>query len=145
MPDSHVNDSQYSADCTFWIRHSTGRLCTDLIQPNSITHLYGLRTETSLQGLFSLSAQNMEAAVIRSLTLDQYHDICYWSLSRSRVFHSSCPIVVNLGAILFCSPSNRLDEAVEIALLSNPDNWCGRWETTRGAHGDHTEDGWSRY
>ncbi|KAJ7899840.1 hypothetical protein B0H13DRAFT_792718 [Mycena leptocephala] len=89
----------HNGNCTFWIRRSTSRLCTDLIPPNIIeTVLSGLQNEVpSPQGIFSFSASNTEAAIIESLTVERYHSICSCNLKQLRLLHSSSPIVVNVG------------------------------------------------
>jgi hypothetical protein len=138
-------------DCTFWIRRTTGRLCTDLIPPNILeTVLSGLQNEVpSPQGMFSFSASNTEAAIIESLTVERYHEICSCNLKQLRLLHSSSPIVVNVGAVLSCSLSSGLEDSVEIASVPNADLTLGPWilySTTSGrVLGELTEDGWTRY
>lgn len=151
-------------DCTIWIRRSTGQLCTDLIEPNNITNLVGFWDDMSgLQGLFSLGTPNAEGAIIDSLTLEQYHRICDWNLRKYRRFPVSASIIVNLGTVVSCPSSNRFEDSVEIASLSNPEIYWGHWvpiqkverEVTevlpshwkpiQGVEGEVTEGDWTRY
>jgi hypothetical protein len=142
---------QIYRDCTFWIRRSTGRLCADLV-PGNVT-LGGLMsherpTSDQWQWLFSLNVPHMEAMVIDSLTLEQFHTICYWNGSHHWGV-SMNERTVHLGATLVKSGSDRvyLDEVVS---SSNIRIDYHRWKTiqdwhTPGARGEVTENGWTRY
>ncbi|KAF8144060.1 hypothetical protein K438DRAFT_589322 [Mycena galopus ATCC 62051] len=90
-------------DCTFFMRSSTGRFCADLV-PNypEITFFSSDRNaeETCRRGLEPLAAPDIDAAVINSLTLNQYHQVCYWhNLSLYRSTSSFSSKLVNLGAV----------------------------------------------
>lgn len=136
---------QYERECTFWIRGSTGRLCTDLAQSNNLSQLFSdPRDIPSMQELFPLGSPNTEAIVIDCLTLEQYHRITYWNLGHRRTLSTSASIIANLGAILSWSSSNRLEDAVEISSTSPKNQW-GDWVTIQGMKGGLTEDGWTRY
>jgi hypothetical protein len=93
------------------------------------------------QGFTSLNAPGQEAVVINSLTLEQYHQICYWNLSHRRIISISPEMTVNLGAIIPYFSTGQLQDWVEIALLPDVDPRCGGW---RGADGEVLEDGWTR-
>jgi hypothetical protein len=99
--------------------------------------------------MFPLSAQNTEAAVINSLTLEQYHEISCWNLWQIRLLHSSSAIVVNMGAVFSCPSSNLLEDSVEIASLPNAEITLDPWtlySSDRSRRlGEVTEDGWTRY
>ncbi|KAF7374233.1 hypothetical protein MSAN_00306100 [Mycena sanguinolenta] len=81
-------------NCTFLIRHSTGRFCVDLVPGDRPIHYIW---------------KNMEATVIDSLTLDQYHYLC------NRVF--AVPEFVPI--------SSRSDDLGEIAWLPNAARLAG--------------------
>jgi hypothetical protein len=91
------------------------------------------------QGITSLDAPGQEARAIDSLTLNQYHEICYWHLSRFRAITISDDVAVNLGAVHACSQSDQLEVLGESAFLDA--NVCGRWF---GGEGEVMENGWTR-
>jgi hypothetical protein len=140
---------QDETGCTSWIRRSTGRLCTDLILPDIIeTVLSGLKNEVpSPQGMFSFSASNAEVAVIESLTLKRYYEICCWNLRQFRPLHSSSAILVNVGAVLSCPLSSGFEDSVEITSVPSAEFNSRPWTlySTDTLPGEVTEDGWTRY
>ncbi|KAF8181460.1 hypothetical protein K438DRAFT_1841179, partial [Mycena galopus ATCC 62051] len=70
--------------------------------------------ETCQRGLEPLAGPNIETAVINSLALDQYYEICYWKLRQSRSISISTPTTTTLGAVY----SGFLDtDRVEIAYM----------------------------
>ncbi|KAF7344095.1 hypothetical protein MVEN_01699200 [Mycena venus] len=124
--------------CTFWIRRSTKRLCVDL-HPGDETFT---RVDFSpAQGIHEVTQE----AAIASLTLEQYHEICYWDLSRHRELLGSTPITVNLGAIISCSSEDQLDNSVEIAFLPDAEVRLGQWNTDGEVTSKIMEDGWTRF
>jgi hypothetical protein len=117
----------------------------DLIPSDSI-HFYVVEEVSHAQGFTSLNAPGQEAMVIESLTLEQYHRICYWNLSHRRKHLPSISITpdvsVNLGAIIGCSSSDQLQDWMEIASLPDVEvHWCDWY----GEDGEDLEDGWTRY
>ncbi|KAJ6544148.1 hypothetical protein B0H19DRAFT_1267451 [Mycena capillaripes] len=133
-PDLRVKKLQDCEDCTLWIRSSTGRLCTELIEPINATYLYVSSETCRLE-------PSTEVMIIESLTLQDYHDICYYNLRRFPSITISTRTAVNLGAVAFCPSSNRLEDSVEIASLPNAEvsyNW-GSVEA-----GEVIEEGWTR-
>jgi hypothetical protein len=84
-----------------------------------------------------LDVPDQEAKVVDSLTLNQFHGICYWDLSRFRTITIS-DVTVNLGAVLACSQGEAL---AEIAFLPDVkvtmDGRCG-------AKGEVMKNGWTR-
>ncbi|KAJ7821413.1 hypothetical protein B0H13DRAFT_369501 [Mycena leptocephala] len=137
-------------DCTFWIRRSTGRVCADLVRGNvSLGELTSHdRPTLDWQGLFSLNVPHMEAMVIESLTLEQFHAICCLNGSHRGV--SMNERTVHLGAILVKSGSDwdYLDEVVSscnIRILPHWEAFHCRDNNTPGARGEVTEDGWTRF
>jgi hypothetical protein len=85
----------------------------------------------------------MEATIIDSMTLDQYHNMCYWDLAYHRTWMPALALV-NLGAVI-CHLSES-DEFIEIASLPNVELdldaccWC-----ITGRVGNVMKDGWTRY
>ncbi|KAJ6544534.1 hypothetical protein B0H19DRAFT_1261992 [Mycena capillaripes] len=129
---------------TLWIRHSSGRLCMDLVPVKySPVHLLeSLRAQT--QGIYFLSVPTTEATIIESLTLEEYHDICYQFLEHSRIVSISIPITLNLGAVICCPSKDRLKDPVEFAWLPNTKCSSGSWDIPRGVARHITEDCWIR-
>ena len=74
----------------------------------------GYRTST-------LQSVNMEATVIKSLTLEQYHEICTWALCmHPYVSIPSDRITVNFGQVTAFSPGNRSDD---FWTIDNASSW----------------------
>jgi hypothetical protein len=86
-----------------------------------------------------------EVIAIESLTLEQYHKICYWNLSRPRNLYWSTSVTVNLNAIIVCCSGDQLEEMVEIALLPDAEIFLDDWTTAARATREVTEDGWTWY
>ncbi|KAJ6555883.1 hypothetical protein B0H19DRAFT_137375 [Mycena capillaripes] len=129
--------------CTMFIRRSSGQLCMDVVQANDYpTYLETLPTRT--QRMYSLNAPYTEAKIIESLTLEQYHDICFQFLEHFRSPNISFPITCNLGAVIFCPSRDRLEDSVEIAWLPNA-TISSLWRhTPSGTAKQITEDGRTR-
>ncbi|KAF7374119.1 hypothetical protein MSAN_00293100 [Mycena sanguinolenta] len=129
-------------DCTFFVRRSTGLLCVDLT-PSGIElsrpPWWGGRP--CQQGLQSLSALNIEATIIDSLTLDQYHQICYSELAQSRLISISATAIVDLSAVSFCSPGQQPQKFAEMVATSRLEVWENKWACDGGTL---LADGWTR-
>ncbi|KAJ6522066.1 hypothetical protein B0H19DRAFT_1386735 [Mycena capillaripes] len=126
-----------------WIRRSSGRLCMDLGQANdNPIYLDSLPVRT--QRIYSLNTPNTEAEIIESLTLEDYHYICYHFLGHFRYTNISTPITRNLGAVICCPSRDRLEDSVEIAWLPNTPFLSPWWETRSGMAKQIMEDGWTR-
>ncbi|KAJ7831718.1 hypothetical protein B0H14DRAFT_3143111 [Mycena olivaceomarginata] len=127
-------------ECTFWIRRSTGQLCTD-IRPSNIAQLS--RSPVS-NGIALLNTLIQE---IESLSLQKYHEICYWDLSQLRHISTSIRVTVNLGAVLSWPSCERLQETFEIAALVNVEAPRRRWSRriNIGEGSKVMENGWTRY
>jgi hypothetical protein len=78
---------------------------------------------------------------IDSLTLEQYHKICFCYLSKWRNITVSTDVTVNVGVIIACSSSDQLEHAVEIVSLPDVEVECGDWGR---AAGEVMADGWTR-
>jgi hypothetical protein len=83
-------------------------------------------------GITSLDAPDQEAMVIDSLTLEQYHEICYWDLSRRRSISLSTPVTVKLGAVIASSWDDQVKDLVGIAFLPDVVVRVGRWYEVEG-------------
>ncbi|KAF7330676.1 hypothetical protein MSAN_02453000 [Mycena sanguinolenta] len=142
-----------SLSCTNWIRCSTGRLCTDLTQPSTEWISFTQGEFPGLPGIYAMSASHTEASgvVIDSLTLQQYHLVCYDHLvhTRQRITISTST-TVNLGAVFDCS-SNPLEDAIEISFLPSAEaHYVNEWMIVGGSTGEGTTreimpHGWTRF
>ncbi|KAF7374176.1 hypothetical protein MSAN_00299400 [Mycena sanguinolenta] len=134
-------------NCTFFIRRSTGRFCADLVPGGTdpLYYTYG-SNEMSQQGLEFLAGENSEITIINTLTLHQYHSICYWgaSVTRSMSFSTSQP--VKIGSVFNCGLENLFDDIVEIAWLPNIklSQHVG-WENEGCGYGKLMANGWTRF
>ncbi|KAF7374200.1 hypothetical protein MSAN_00301900 [Mycena sanguinolenta] len=134
-------------ECTFFIRSSSGRICVDLVWGGRFLceSLHG--SMPAQRGLEFLTRENSEAAIIDSLTLELYHEISYWHLSKIR-FMWLCPsaTVVILGSVFHCPSDAILDDVVEIAWLPNAKaSWPSRWYIhNRLSFSQFMPDGWTR-
>ncbi|KAK7006250.1 hypothetical protein R3P38DRAFT_3037550 [Favolaschia claudopus] len=115
-------------ECTFWMRRKTGQLCADIAVRGNIMHFYWSATPSSspnhqarripnsksITSLFHSPANiaEQEEAVIKSLSLAQYHKICDWDLARPRyLFVPVSPAVpVRLGTVIRWCHSATPDE-----------------------------------
>jgi hypothetical protein len=122
-------DIQFQNECTLWIRRSSGRLCVDLI-PANFARVWNVNgtTVSPLPGIKPSEAPAQEAMAIELLTLEQYHKICYWNLSRFRTFHSSTSATVNPNAIIAWASGDRLEDPLKIALLPDTEVYLDKME-----------------
>jgi hypothetical protein len=104
-----------------------------------------IRAIAGQPGIESLDLPNQEAIAIDGLTLEHYHEICYWNLRRYRNLYCSTSAAVNLNTIIACPSGDRLKDLVEIALLPDGEVSQGDWGTPEGATGKVMEGGWTRY
>ncbi|KAJ6450162.1 hypothetical protein C8R45DRAFT_1043829 [Mycena sanguinolenta] len=129
-------------DCTFFIRRSTGLLCVDLtpsgLQLNRPPWFGGRPCQ---QGLQSLSALDMEGTIIDSLTVDQYHQICYSELAQSRLIPIPATVTVNLSAVSLCTLGHPPQNFVEMVAASRLEIWEAKWESNGSTL---LSDGWTR-
>jgi hypothetical protein len=138
-------DIQSQNECTFWIRRSSGRLCVDLRPANSEYHWNTVGVRIPLLPRTKPSeALNQEAMAIDSLTLKQFHEICYWDLSRHRNLCCSTSATVNLNAMIMCPSRDHLENSVEIALLLDAEFDRSHWVTGNRVTGEVMEGGWTR-
>ncbi|KAJ7018582.1 hypothetical protein C8F04DRAFT_1198799 [Mycena alexandri] len=74
-------------ECTAWIRPSTGRLCLDHTPPetNPLAHAYVYDVPRPPgTSLCKPPAEAEMITLITSMSLHDYHEICYWHPSRER-------------------------------------------------------------
>ncbi|KAJ6556379.1 hypothetical protein B0H19DRAFT_1377102 [Mycena capillaripes] len=128
------------SECTFWLHRLTGRLCADLV-PSEISWKSDPEDISIPREITPLNASNQEALIIDSLTLEQYHDLCYWDLSQFRQSFSSAGVAVKVGAIYSCSSEDQLGNAPEIAYVPDVEIDGSHWNAARG---DVMENGWTR-
>jgi hypothetical protein len=124
---------QYNSGCALWIRRSTGRVCADLVPGNFMLNVLPSHERPTLdqwQRLFSLNVPHMEAMVIDSLTLQQFHAICCWNGSH-RWSVSMNERTVHFGAILI-KPGSDWDYLDEVVSSSNIRIDSHRWKAIRG-------------
>jgi hypothetical protein len=95
----------------------------------------------------SLNITSLEAAALDLLTLEEYHEICYFQFPQLRTAWIYNPRTINLGAVISCSSGNQLGDFVEIAFLPGIKSDLGipRWNTAPWIAEDVMEDGWTRY
>ncbi|KAJ6462841.1 hypothetical protein C8R45DRAFT_523751 [Mycena sanguinolenta] len=133
---------------THWIRHSTGRLCTELTLTHDGLPIYLNSSEMpGPSRLHSVSTLSTEAITtfIDSLTLEQYHRICAMNLRQYQHFDLSASTTVNLGAVFHC-PSDPLEDSVEIAFLPSAEaSQLGNWTDFGGGAGEVLPNGWTRF
>ncbi|KAF7377061.1 hypothetical protein MSAN_00124300 [Mycena sanguinolenta] len=137
----------YSPDCKSWIRHSTGRLCAELTPTSDYLPLDALSPKSPVSSGEYSSSPGTETITmfIDSLTLERYHDICYWNLRQYRHFDIPASTAMNLGAIFHCS-SYSLEGSFEIAsLLSVESPPFTDWRTFEGSTGEVMPSRWTRF
>jgi hypothetical protein len=118
----------------------------DLIPANftRVWNVNGTRV-SPLPGIKPSEAPAQEVMAIELLTLEQYHKICFWILSRPQYFYCSASAIVNLKAIIACPSGDRLEDSVEIALLPDAEVFLDFWRTPERATREVMEGGWTRY
>jgi hypothetical protein len=81
---------------------------------------------------------------VESLTIEDYHNICFVHLSQFRTISISPSTAVNLGAIISCSSGHPLEDPIEIAYppYVDPDVWD--WQTSEEMEEVVMEDGWTQ-
>ncbi|KAJ7300934.1 hypothetical protein DFH08DRAFT_122002 [Mycena albidolilacea] len=130
---------------TAWIRRSSGQLCAELIPSDTLPPVFHYYPLGILCSHRISSASDTELMVVESLTMEEYHDICFLNLSQFRKISIFTSTTVNLGAIIACSSGDPLEGPVEIAYTPNVDFCTPRWQTTKGAERVVMENGWARF
>ncbi|KAJ7227978.1 hypothetical protein B0H12DRAFT_1148214 [Mycena haematopus] len=133
------------AQCTKWIRRSTGRLCTVLESGDSIQLSVSIQSLSGLQGLYTLDASHTEPInmLIQSLTLEQYHQICYFNLIQKRSISIPTFTAVNVRAVFSCSSGDVFEDLAVIA--DNDWESYPPWINSKNwEYGTVMENGWTR-
>ncbi|KAJ7721812.1 hypothetical protein B0H16DRAFT_1473704 [Mycena metata] len=137
---------------TLLIRRSKGRLCAD----------FGPHPDGKNEGseLFfnpypreyhppinlSLDPTTQEAAAIHSLTLEEYHFICLFTLPRYRSGSFSSSATIFSGAVFLLPPNGQLEEGAEIAYLPGAQFYARDWNFgEEGLNGVRMENDWTRF
>jgi hypothetical protein len=97
-----------------------------------------------ISGINSLDLPNQDAIAIDALTLEQYHIICYWNLSRHQNLYCPASASVNLNTVIALPWGDQLEDSIEIAFLPNEEAYLGDWASMEGATAV-MEGGWTRY
>ncbi|KAJ7267747.1 hypothetical protein C8J57DRAFT_351382 [Mycena rebaudengoi] len=138
-------------DCTLFIRRSTGRLCVDLRQGPWVFASLGSVTIYQLPGPEWLGTPDVDATVFCSLTLTQYHTICYREFSHREYFSISISATVNLGAVIFRPVGTEVADLVaslpDVEVEVDKSGWTmeNMAGSSPGLEGDLMEDGWTRF
>ncbi|KAJ7168916.1 hypothetical protein C8R46DRAFT_1092863, partial [Mycena filopes] len=138
---SWIGDSDYQT----WIRRSTSRLCLDLVPPSPEFkepgfHLWSCGNEPIASAVASLRILQSDAEAVESLTIEDYHTICSWSLALDRGKSDIPPSeTVSVGGVVHM---DHTDAA--IAFLRDAHAMCFGWWCPQGKL-IMTEDGWARY
>ncbi|KAJ7683105.1 hypothetical protein B0H17DRAFT_44036 [Mycena rosella] len=128
-----------------WIRPSTGRLCVDLTaNDDGSLDLYHLIQMASSSTAVSVLQPPEDSIIVDSLSLDGYHEICYFHLEHSRQLSISTKVSVQLGAVILCPPGSEVQLSNEIAYIPDPDVIESGWRVSTGASMIVLESGWTR-
>ncbi|KAF8153460.1 hypothetical protein K438DRAFT_1943225 [Mycena galopus ATCC 62051] len=146
---NYINSVSQTAsyeEVSWWIRRSNGRLCADL---GGADYIFGLhpaffRNPRSLSN--SLTALNHpieDAAVLSFLTLEEYHGICDWYLSKSRFFAVPPEETMKLHTVVSCFAGDQPQQVAETAMVRNI-ALSVSWSLPQHA-GEGMADGWGSY
>ncbi|KAJ7732541.1 hypothetical protein B0H16DRAFT_176578 [Mycena metata] len=93
----------------------------------------------------SLDPTSQEAAAIHSLTLEEYHRICAFTLSRLRSGSFSSSATISFGAV-FLPPNGQPHEDAEIVSLPKANFHGWGWHLgEEGLNGVLMKNGWTRF
>ncbi|KAJ6496179.1 hypothetical protein C8R45DRAFT_985154 [Mycena sanguinolenta] len=127
---------------TDWVRRPTGQLCIDLTPsdlPRMNVVIAQRQDRSRLDTIIPLDLPDSEIAVIHSMDSYQFHERIYHSIPPAQVLKAEW----NLGAVMYYRRGSRLQDAVEIASMTDADTYVLPWGTT--VHGEIFEDGWTRH
>ncbi|KAF7340615.1 hypothetical protein MSAN_02133200 [Mycena sanguinolenta] len=144
---SEFHQGVFSDVCTKWIRRSTGRLCAEFTQHNDVWLSITPGEFPDLSGMHATSALHTDASnfVINSLTLGQYHLMCWNHLAQIRPIAISASTTVDLGAV-FRHSGDLLEESIEIAFSPRAEAPpLDDWRTLEGSTGEVMPNGWTRF
>ncbi|KAJ6452401.1 hypothetical protein C8R45DRAFT_1223466, partial [Mycena sanguinolenta] len=144
---SALQKTLWPAQCTNWMRRSTGRLCAELTEPTDTLWLDREQSESpGLLGVDALSTPSevLESSVLDSLTLKQYHTICYLHLPQLRPVAISACIAVNLTTVFYHSPGDLPEHLADLASFSWM-SYPGPWLVSEKSQGEVITNGWTRF
>ncbi|KAJ7349851.1 hypothetical protein DFH08DRAFT_958799 [Mycena albidolilacea] len=95
-------------------------------------------------GLKSLTALDLEAIVVESLTLEQYHEICTEDLSHT-LWGVRTPVSATSGDVVFCPSAGQLEDRVQIAALPDAKDSFYPWDIKGAKRGEVMRDGYTRF
>jgi hypothetical protein len=127
-------------NCKLWVYHSSGQLCAELIPPSDPGSDVPVLYWEEILRMRVFSASNAEDMVVESLTMGEYHYICF-NLAQYRNITISPSMTVNLGIIFSFSSGHPLEDSVEIAYMPNVGTHIFGWQTSEEAEGVVMEDG----
>ncbi|KAJ7090024.1 hypothetical protein C8R44DRAFT_720372 [Mycena epipterygia] len=131
-------------ECISWIRCSTGTLCVEVASDSADHCLLRSLLDHSTHPRIPLSSlgPDPEMSIMSSLTLNQFHNICYWYLSTRDYIATLDPM--HLSAIVSRN-GKSIQEIAHIPNVTFSD--CG-WTRSRlddvQITPNHMENGWSR-
>ncbi|KAJ7315696.1 hypothetical protein DFH08DRAFT_755182, partial [Mycena albidolilacea] len=128
---------------TAWIRRSSGQLCAELVPPCTPQPELYYPGETRFHRISS--ASDTDLVVIESLTMYDYHNICFTNLSQFQTISISASMTVKPGTIVSRSPGHPLEDPVEIAYAPNMETFFYSRQTSDGMRGVAMEDGWTQF
>ncbi|KAF7374223.1 hypothetical protein MSAN_00304900 [Mycena sanguinolenta] len=107
---------------------------------------YGSTKISTQQELKFLTGKNPEAIIINSLSLDQYHSICYRELSIYHYLLISPSVTIDIGSVSNYATDDTGDDTLQIAWVPNPKLPYLRWYSdSRRSFGELMADGWTRF
>ncbi|KAJ7041853.1 hypothetical protein C8F04DRAFT_131485 [Mycena alexandri] len=141
----------HDLDCTPWIRRSTGQLCIELAPSDPLRTFKRIAVEDipTPQEIDYLSREDQDTLIIDSLTLNQYHEGCYWYLSQHRQVFVPVTSAVNVGGII--SLSSRVQSKERLSYLPDVCHCHHTWNLDHGwdVSGKGLDivmgNGWTRY
>jgi hypothetical protein len=123
-----------------WIKPSTGRLCVELEPPKSepawLTD-FGIGFQQSCTSLLDPPG---DSEIITSISLQDYHSICYFHLNQWHRFSISTNVPVKLGSIRQFS-GLEYENSLEITFVPNLGVYDQGWSTKNPI----IKDNWNPY
>ncbi|KAF7365710.1 hypothetical protein MVEN_00444700 [Mycena venus] len=130
--------------CACWIRRSNNTLCVELNYSGPRLWSYRNHNIADAQGRMTLRASNARAIVTESLTLTEYHGICF-NMTQDRIITVALLTTVNLGAVICHSSGKEPKAYIEVASLPHVEAHLGVWDTLGDGVGRIMKDGWTRF
>ncbi|KAJ7472527.1 hypothetical protein FB451DRAFT_298393 [Mycena latifolia] len=134
-----------SCECTIWIRPSTGRLCVDFTLPGNdpLMLWWPARVDSPSLLVGSGLEPPEDWKIIDSISLAQYHQICFYHFRHVRMFSISTNALVHLGAIIYCPHGSEIQGSEEIGFIPELIFFNLGWCTAEGKPLWVMESGWT--